>query len=54
MDIAVATVHEINVLLTWNCRHLANVELFSEVARVIRLFGYEPPIICTPDELMGE
>ena len=54
LHIAVATVHEVNVLLTWNCRHLANVELFRDVERVIRSFGYEPPMICTPDELMGE
>jgi hypothetical protein len=54
LHIAVAAVHEMNVLLTWNCRHLANVELFRDVERVIRSFGYDPPMICTPDELMGE
>lgn len=53
LHIAVATVHEMDILLTWNCTHLANVELFREVDRVIRSFGYEPPMICTPDELMG-
>jgi hypothetical protein len=54
LHIAVAAVHEMDILLTWNCKHLANVELFREVERVIRSFGYEPPMICTPDELMGE
>jgi hypothetical protein len=53
LHIAVAAVHEMDILLTWNCKHLANVELFREVDRVIRSFGYEPPMICTPDELMG-
>jgi hypothetical protein len=54
LHIAVATVHEIDVLLTWNCKHLANAEILGRVGRVIRSQGYEPPIICTPDELMGE
>jgi hypothetical protein len=54
LHIAVATVHEMNVLLTWNCKHLANAEMLGEVSRVIRSREYEPPVICTPDELMGE
>jgi len=54
LHIAVATVHEMNVLLTWNCKHLANAEILGEVGHVIRSRGYEPPVICTPDELMGE
>ena len=54
LHIAMSTVHELNVLLTWNCKHLANAEILGEVGRVIRSRGYEPPVICTPDELMGE
>jgi predicted nucleic acid-binding protein len=52
--IATATVHEMDVLLTWNCAHLANAELLGDIARTVRGFGYEPPVVCTPDELMGE
>ncbi len=54
LHVAVATVHGMDVLLTWNCRHLANAELLGDIARLIRSKGYEPPVICTPDELMGE
>ena len=54
LHIAVATVHTIEILLTWNCRHMANAEILGVVSRVIRSMGYEPPVICTPDELMGE
>jgi len=54
LHVAVATVHGMDVLLTWNCRHLANAELLGDIARLIRSRGYEPPVICTPDELMGE
>ena len=54
MHIAVATVHEMDVLLTWNCRHLANALILGGVGRYLRDLGYEVPIIGTPDELMGE
>jgi len=54
LHIAIATIHEINILLTWNCTHLANAEILGEVARIVRSEGYEPPVICTPDELMGK
>jgi hypothetical protein len=54
VHIAVATVHEMDVLLTWNCRHLANAAILGNVGRHLRDREYEVPIICTPDELMGE
>lgn len=54
LHIAVATVHEMDVLLTWNCQHLANAEILGVVNRFIRSEGFEAPIICTPEELMGE
>ena len=42
------------ILLTWNLGHLANAETIPAVARMVRSEGYEPPLICTPDQLMGE
>lgn len=54
VHIAVATVSEMEVLLTWNCRHLANGSILGRVGRHLRDRGYEAPVICTPDELMGE
>ncbi len=54
LHIAIAVVHEMDVLLTWNCKHLANAETLGAVTRVIRTRGFESPVICTPDELMGE
>lgn len=50
--IAVAAVHGIEYLLTWNCTHIANAAIRSKVEFVCREHGYEPPIICTPQELM--
>jgi hypothetical protein len=52
--VAVAVTHGIDFLLTWNCRHLANAQIMRRVAAVCARLGRRMPIICTPDELMGE
>jgi hypothetical protein len=52
--IAVAACHNMNFLLTWNCTHIANAELRPRIERICREKGYAVPILCTPDELMGE
>ncbi len=52
--IAVATVNEIDYLLTWNCKHLANAQIARRVSSVCERLGRRMPIICTPEELMGE
>jgi hypothetical protein len=48
----VATVHGMDYLITWNCRHIANATLRNRMNRVSESAGYEPPIICTPVELL--
>jgi predicted nucleic acid-binding protein len=53
LHIAVAAVHGIDYLLTWNCKHIANAEIMRKVAQICRANGYEPPVTCTPEELMG-
>jgi hypothetical protein len=50
--IAVAAVHGIEYLLTWNCTHIANAAMRPKIECLCRELGYEPPIICTPQELM--
>lgn len=52
--IAIAAVHGIDYLLTWNCRHIANVKLRPKIEAVCRAAGFEPPLICTPAELMED
>ena len=51
--IAVATVHGMHFLLTWNCRHIANAEILGKVETTCEQLGYECPVVCTPAELMG-
>lgn len=54
LHLAIASAHQMDVLLTWNCKHLANAENIPAMAHVIRAHGYEPPVVCTPEELMGD
>jgi len=51
--IAISAVNGVEYLLTWNFKHIANASLRSRIEQICRDNGYEPPIICTPDELMG-
>ncbi|MBI2227245.1 MAG: type II toxin-antitoxin system VapC family toxin [Betaproteobacteria bacterium] len=53
LHISLAAFHGIDYLLTWNSTHIANAELRPKVERACRDNGYEPPVLCTPDELMG-
>jgi predicted nucleic acid-binding protein len=51
IHIAIAAVHGIDLLVTWNCTHIANATLRPRIEAVCRAAGYEPPLICTPEEL---
>ena len=53
LHISVAAVHGIDYLLTWNSTHIANAEFRPKVEQACRNSGFEPPVLCTPDELMG-
>lgn len=49
--VAIATVHGMNFLLTWNCAHIANATMREVIEDVCRREGFRAPIICTPEEL---
>jgi predicted nucleic acid-binding protein len=52
LHIAVATVGGMDYLVTWNCTHIANGVILPLVYDICRDAGYEPPFVCTPQELM--
>ena len=52
LHIAVAAVNGIQYLMTWNCKHIANPALRPRIELLCREQGYEPPVICTPQELL--
>lgn len=53
LHISIATVHGMDYLLSWNCKHIANAEIRRGIVKITDQRGYECPIICTPEELMG-
>ena len=52
LHVAIAVVHGVDYLLTWNCTHIANAFLRGRIESVCRGAGYDPPTICTPEELL--
>ena len=54
LHIGIAVVNGMDYLLTWNCTHIANAAMRHMIEAVCRSMGYEPPVICTPEELMEE
>jgi predicted nucleic acid-binding protein len=54
IHIATATVHGLDYLLTWNCKHIANAQIQKKLAEICLEFGYKLPTICTSYELMEE
>lgn len=53
LHIAVASVHEVDYLLTWNCAHIANPEIQERLAQFLFERDFVLPFICTPEELLG-
>lgn len=51
VHIAVAATANITHLLTWNCKHIANVDIIMKVEALCEQAGYRCPTICTTDEL---
>ena len=52
--LAIAAVGKADYLLTWNCRHLTNVQILERLeAEALRL-GWKLPRVCTALQLMGE
>lgn len=54
LHIAVASVHAVDYLLTWNCSHIANAELLPRVTKLVEETGFNMPFVCTPEELLGD
>jgi hypothetical protein len=52
--LAVSSVSEIDYLLTWNCRHLANAQILRRLEVEAVRKGWKLPKVCTPLELMGD
>jgi predicted nucleic acid-binding protein len=54
LHVAVATVHRIDYLLTWNFRHIDNAAKKPIIRSICAAAGYFCPEICAPMELLPE
>ncbi len=54
LHVAIAAVQRIELLLTWNCRHINNAQKKPLMRSICAAAGYTCPEICTPQELLPE
>lgn len=52
LHISVAAANGVEYPLTWTCKHIANPSMRAQIERICREVGLEPPVICTPQELL--
>ncbi|MCA9324699.1 type II toxin-antitoxin system VapC family toxin [Candidatus Saccharibacteria bacterium] len=54
VHVSTAAINGIDYLLTWNCKHIANAQRYEAIREICREQGYRSPVICTPEELIGD
>ena len=50
--LAVAVWHEIDYLLSWNCRHIVSGRVKKVLEKINAQLNIKTPVLCTPEELM--
>jgi hypothetical protein len=51
--VAVAAIHGMEFLLTWNFAHLVNTNFAPKIRSVCELEGHSSPLLCTPEQLIA-
>lgn len=54
LHIAIAAANAMDYLVTWNMKHIANAFMKRSIDQKCVDAGFDPPVICTPEELLGE
>lgn len=52
VHLATAIFHQMDYLLTWNCKHIANPAFFHKIEQVCDTMGYGDLLIYTPNALL--
>ena len=52
LHLAVAVWHEIDYLLSWNCRHIVSGRVKNVLEEINSQLNIKTPVLCTPEELM--
>ena len=53
LQIALAATHGVQYLVSWNFRHIVNASLRPAIEGICYAAEYDPPILCTPEELLA-
>jgi hypothetical protein len=51
--VAIAALNGLEIVLTWNCSHLANEHMIPLMRHACEAYGYAVPQIYTPEQLIG-
>lgn len=54
VHIALASAHQIDFLVTWNFKHIANPRIRERMRTTINDSGYRMPVMCSPEELLND
>jgi len=54
LHVAIAAVHKVDFLLSWNFKHIANPVIQAKIAASLSSLGLALPFICPPEDLAGE
>jgi hypothetical protein len=54
LHLAIASYHNCDFLLTWNCKHLANANKYRHIGRLNSMMRLGIPSLVTPLELIGQ
>jgi len=52
LHISIAAVNGVQFIATWNFKHILNPHLQTRIANTCREGGFNPPVICTPQQLL--
>ncbi len=52
VHLALASFYECDLIVSWNCKHLANPNKFAHISRINQRLGLHVPEIVTPLELL--
>ncbi|MEN8254065.1 MAG: type II toxin-antitoxin system VapC family toxin [Verrucomicrobiota bacterium] len=54
VHLAVSVLNNVDFLVSWNCRHIANGHIIKRIQSENLERGLATPVICTPDELVED
>jgi len=54
LHLATASYYKIDILLTWNCQHIANMKKIDHIRRINTKLGLMTPLLITPLNLIGD